>query len=91
MKSISNALTEKGNLKSAVQKAIKEQSAQYLEQCGFTRMPNGKFAMVLADAAGKVVTMNLEMSVGLDTNFAAKEVKVAPVKLSDPIEVPVLF
>lgn len=92
MKNLSNVLTEKGNLKAQVARDLRAQCGAHLESLGFVRMPNGKYAMVVADADGKTVTMNLELSVGLDTDFSAKEKssKAKVVKV-EQVEVPSLF
>jgi hypothetical protein len=92
VKELVNALTDKGNLKSAVQKAVKNQASAHLQELGFALMPNGKFAMPIATASGKVITVNLEMSVGLDTNFEKKAVaKTTSHEPVEPAKVPALF
>lgn len=91
MTNLTNALTEKGNLKAGYQKAIKAQASDYLESLGFTKQPNGKYAKQVAEADGHVVTINLEMAVGLDTNFAAKEKTSTKSVQTEPVAIADLF
>ena len=92
MTNLTNALTEKGNLKTGVQKAIKAQASAYLEKLGFAKQPNGKYAKIVATADGKTITVNLDMSVGLDTNFDAKpKVSQGKATQAEPVQVEELF
>ena len=72
MTNLENVLTEKGNLKPAVAKAIKEQAREALATLGFQTMENGRLAKVLATADGKTITANVDLTIGCDTDFAKK-------------------
>ena len=72
MTNLENVLTEKGNLKPAVAKAIKEQAREALATLGFKTMENGRLAKVLATADGKMITANIDLTIGCDTDFAKK-------------------
>lgn len=72
MTNLENVLTEKGNLKPAVAKAIKEQAREALATLGFKTMENGRLAKVLATADGKTITANVDLTIGCDTDFAKK-------------------
>lgn len=90
MKNLTNALTEKGVLKTAVAAAIKAQGREKLAELGFVTMPNGRMALEVAEADGKLITLNVDLTVGLDTDFS-KKTKSAKVKDIAPVEVPNLF
>ena len=87
---LNDALTEKGGLKTAVAAQIKAQGRKVFEDLGFKLMPNGRMAKEVATAEGKLVTLNVDLTVGLDTNFE-KKVKGAKTVEATPVEVPDLF
>lgn len=91
MKDLTNVLTEKGNLKTEVSKAIKAQAIDALKEIGFDVMENGRLAKTVANAEGHAITVNLDVAVGLDTDFA-KKVKAPKAKAdAEPVEIPSLF
>lgn len=88
----SNVLTEKGNLKSAVAAGFKSQAIGKLREMGFEVMPNGRLAYHAADVDnGSTITINLDVTVGLDTNFEKKAPKTKVTKEVEPVAVPVIF
>jgi len=91
MKELQNVLTDNGNLKAEVAKAIKAQAVSYLTDLGFDIKPNGRLAKVVATADGKDVTVNLDVAIGYDTDFSKKEKAPKAVSTSEPINVPELF
>lgn len=91
MKQLSNVLTPKGLLKTKVSHEIKEQAIAKLIDMGFEVMPNGRLAMQVAEADGKVVTINLDVAVGLDTNFEKKTKAPKAAKEAEPVILPDLF
>ena len=51
---------------------IKEQAREALATLGFKTMENGRLAKVLATADGKMITANIDLTIGCDTDFAKK-------------------
>lgn len=91
MNQLSNVLTEKGFLKTDVARAIKAQAIAALNELGFEVKDNGKLAKAVATADGHTITVNLGVSVGVDTDFA-KKVKAPKEKAdAEPVEIPALF
>ena len=88
MTELKNVLTEKGMLKAAVAAAIKEQGREKLASLGFKTMPNGRMALEVASTEGHVITVNLDVTVGVDTNF---EKRAKSNKGAAPVEVPNQF
>ena len=91
MTQLTNALTEKGVLKTAVAANIKAQGRAKLEELGFVTMPNCRMALEVAEADGKVITLNIDLTVGCDTNFDKKVKAAKAPKEVAPVEVPELF
>lgn len=91
MKQLTNVLTQKGLLKTEVSRQIKAQGIEKLKELGFEVMPNGRLALVVAEADGKVITLNVDIAVGVDTNFEKKEKAPKVAKEVEPTELPDLF
>lgn len=87
-----DVLTDKGNLKSAVASGIKNQGIAKLTEMGFVVMPNGRLALQVADTdKGDIITLNIDLTVGLNTSFEKKAPKAKATKTNEPVEVPNLF
>jgi hypothetical protein len=84
-------LTEKGNLKSGVQKAIREQAIKSLIECGYELKPNGKLSKVIGTIGENVISTNIEVSIGLNTNFERKATANRTPKETETVVVPNLF
>lgn len=84
-------LTEKGNLKSGVQKAIREQAIKSLIDSGYELKPNGKLSKVIGTIGENVISTNIEVSIGLNTNFEKKATASRTPKETETVEVPNLF
>ena len=54
-------------------------------------MPNGRLALAVAEADGKVITLNVDIAVGVNTNFEKKEKAPKVAKEVEPAELPNLF
>lgn len=91
MKQLTNVLTQKGLLKTEVSRQIKAQGIEKLKKLGFEVMPNGRLALVVAEADGKTITLNVDVAVGVDTNFEKKEKAPKAVKEAEPVTLPDLF
>ena len=91
MKQLTNVLTQKGLLKTEVSRQIKAQGIEKLKELGFEVMPNGRLALAVAEADGKVVTFNVDIAVGVDTNFEKKEKAPRAAKEAEPTVLPDLF
>lgn len=91
MKELSkDLLTEKGNLKASVQKGFREQAIATLVEDGYVVMPNGKLSKVVGTIGDNVVSVNIELSIGLNTNFDKKDSK-KKAKSTEDVVVPDLF
>lgn len=91
MKELSkDLLTEKGNLKASVQKGFREQAIASLTDDGYVVMPNGKLSKVVGTIGDNVVSINIELSIGLNTNFDKKDSK-RKAKTTESVVVPDLF
>lgn len=65
---INGGLTEKGNLKQAVARQIREQGhAQFLGD--FERTPKGDYVLAVAEVDGKTVYLKANMSVSIADNL----------------------
>lgn len=73
---IANSTTESGNLKNAVLMNLRSQATKKMEDYGFVRGENGKMYMPIAltDKEG-LITINLDVSIGVNTNFKKKPTK----------------
>lgn len=92
MVQLTDALTEKGVLKSAIAKGLKEQVAmKKLEVAGFVKMPNGQYALDLAEADGKLVTATVQLSISLDKDYSPKAKTKATKASTEDVAVPELF
>lgn len=91
MKQLTNVLTQKGLLKTEVSRQIKAQGIEKLKELGFEVMPNGRLALTVAEADGKVITLNVDIAVGVDTSFEKKEKAPKAPKEVEPTELPDLF
>lgn len=83
-------LTEKGNLKTSTQKAIREQAIKTFTDSGYELMPNGKLSKVVATIGANEIRVNVELSVGLNTRFAKPGTK-STTKASEEVSIPNLF
>ena len=83
-------LTEKGNLKTSTQKAIREQAIKSFTDTGYELMPNGKLSKIVATIGDNEIRVNVELSVGLNTTFAKSGIK-STTKASEEITIPNLF
>ena len=84
-------LTDNGNLKSGVRKAIYEQAVKSLTDNGYELKPNGKLSKVIGTIGENVITSNIELAIGLNTKFEKKAVASKTAKETEPISVPSLF
>lgn len=91
MTELQNVLTEKGSLKSAVAANLKDQVRNRLGSLGFVTMPNGRMALEIASCDGHVITANIDLAIGVDTDFAKKAPKAKVAKEVEAIEIPDLF
>ena len=82
-------LTEKGNLKTSTQKAIREQAIKSFTDTGYELMPNGKLSKVVATIGDNEIRVNVELSVGLNTTF--KSGIKSTTKASEEVVIPNLF
>ena len=80
-------LTEKGNLKTSTQKAIREQAIKSFTDTGYELMPNGKLSKVVATIGDNEIRVNVELSVGLNTTFAKPGTK-STTKASEEVSIP---
>ena len=83
-------LTEKGNLKTSTQKAIREQAIKTFTDSGYELMPNGKLSKIVATIGSNEIRVNVELSVGLNTTFAKPGTK-STTKASEEVSIPNLF
>ena len=83
-------LTEKGNLKTSTQKAIREQAIKSFTDTGYELMPNGKLSKVVATIGDNEIRVNVELSVGLNTTFAKRDTKLMA-KANGEVSIPNLF
>lgn len=91
MTELTNVLTEKGSLKTAVAANLKDQVKNRLASLGFVTMPNGRMALEIAQCDGHIITANVDLAIGVDTNFEKKAPKAKAPKVAEPIDIPELF
>lgn len=92
MVEITNALTDRGNLKTQVHKDLKAQVASEIEtKLGFESTPNGSFAKAVAIADGKEVYVRVDFVVTLTDPFETKEKVSKEPKEKEVIDVPSIF
>lgn len=82
-------LTERGNLRSDVQKNIKKQAIAKLNEMGFETKDNGRLSMVVGTVGDNVISINLDVSVGLNTKFSKKDGRKEPTEAE--VAIPQLF
>ena len=89
---LADSTTESGRLKNSVLMNLRSQATNKLETYGFTKGANGKMYMPIAltDKDG-VITINLEVSIGVDTCFDKKPSKSGNTRTEQAVAIPNLF
>lgn len=89
---LSDSTTDTGRLKNSVLLNLRSQAVKRLEEYGFTKAENGKMYMPIAltDKGGSI-TINLDVSIGVDTDFKKKPTKSGRGRTAKAVEVPNLF